>query len=265
MYDITFSWAAALPDATRKPIVQVSNELIASLQSTCLFMICFFVFFRETTATTRLLASSTRRNMTIGGRPGGAGLRQACDPCRQGLGRQPVHSLSAFLPLFGSLHAGWRLPPALAGPAPGSRPSHAARMGGASAIAPQPAGGGPALLPKGARHDHRRQAGRSRAEAGLRSTPAGTWPPASAPACPFIVCLSAFFRELACRMAPSARSGGPGARVPSEPCGEDGRRLCHGAPDRERRASHFEKPSQRNSMSTNGGLAESGVQNGGSS
>ncbi len=176
MYDIIFSWAAALPEATRKPIVQVSNELIASLQSTCLFMICFFVFFRETTATTRLLASSTRRNMTIGDRPGGAGLRQACDPCRQGLGRQPlrqpVHSLSAFLPFFGSLHEGWRL---------------------------------------------------------------------------------------------SARSGGPGARVPSEPCGEDGRRLCHGAPDRERRASHFEKPSQPNSMSTNGGLAEPGVQNGGSS
>ena len=150
MYDITFSLAAAMPEATRKPIVQVSNELIASLQSTCLFMICFFVFFRETTATTRLLASSTRRNMTIGDRPGGAGLRQAFDPRRQGLGRQPlrqpVHSLSAFLPFFGSLHAGWRPPPALAGPAPGSRPSHAARMGGASATAPLTASGEPATL-----------------------------------------------------------------------------------------------------------------------
>ena len=111
-----------------------------------------------------------------------------------------------------------------------------------------------------------------------RSAQAATWARATAPACPFIVCLSAFFsggcmKAGASPPAMAARRQGPVRARRRGWGGAQQRSLA-----RERRARHSKKPSQRNSMSkngvpvtatrnyvsTNGGLAECGVQNRGS-
>ena len=161
-----------------------------------------------------------------------------------------------FFHFFGRLHEGRRLSARSGDPAPGSRPSQAARMGGAQQRSPA--------------RERRRIKPSIRTGGDL-----GTGHRASLSVHCLPFCL--FFGRLHEGRRLSARSGGPapGSR-PSQAARMGGAQ--QGCLARERRARHSKKPSQRNSMSkngvpvtatrnyvsTNGGLAECGVQNRGS-